>query len=135
MKTENFRSLWVLGALLLLCLILYSFVYNVPIVEGLANDASLTDHIAKGLKNDLTTLEDSLLIKKYQTNYKNIINDLMKWCDLEILQTITTGKFNIDDGVNTANTELISSLNQYSQFKNTLQGVYDSVLSNVTPAN
>ena len=63
--------------------------------------------------------------------YKQIINDLMKWCDLQILQVLVANKINIEEGVHTTNTELITSLNQYSQFKNTLQGVYDGVLTNL----
>jgi hypothetical protein len=98
------------------------------IVEGLSNP-SHTEFISKGLKNDLASLQDSLHISKYQSNYQEIVKDMMEWCDLEILKTLVTNKINIQDGVNTENSQLISSLNQYAEFKNTLQGVYDSILS------
>jgi hypothetical protein len=125
----KWKPLTVLVALLVLIGTLY-FITRNPIVEGLANP-SHTEFVAKGIKNDITSLEDSFLLSKYQSNYREIVNDLMKWCDLQILQVLVANKINIKDGIDPANTELITSLNQYSQFKNTLQGVYDSVLTNV----
>ena len=125
----KWKPLTVLVALLVLIGTLY-FITRNPIVEGLANP-SHTEFVAKGIKNDITSLQDSFLLEKYQSNYREIVNDLMKWCDLQILQVLVANKINIQDGVDTANTELITSLNQYSQFKNTLQSVYDNVLTNV----
>jgi len=125
----KWKPITVVVALLVLIGTLY-FITRNPIVEGLANP-SHTEFVVKSIKNDITRLDDSFLFSKYQNNYKQIINDLMKWCDLQILQVLVANKINIQEGVDTANTELITSLNQYSQFKNTLQGVNDSVLTNL----
>ena len=113
----KYKPISVVVALLFLIGILY-FIKRSKVVEGLANP-SHTEFVSKGLKNDITSLEDSLHITKYQSNYQ------------EVLKVLTSNKINIEDGVNAANTDLITSLNQYSQFKNTLQGVYDNVLTNV----
>ena len=125
----KWKPLTVLVALLVLIGTLY-FITRNPIVEGLANP-SHSEFVVKSIKNDVTQLDDSFLFSKYENNYKELVNDLMKWCDLQILQVLLANKINIQDGVDTANTELITSLNQYSQFKNTLQSVYDNVLTNV----
>lgn len=113
---------------IVLLLVLLVNLKQSNIVEGLSNP-SHTEFISKGLKNDLASLQDSLHIAKYQSNYQEIVKDMMEWCDLEILKTLVTNKINIQDGVNTENSQLITSLNQYAEFKNTLQGVYDSILS------
>lgn len=125
----KWKPLTVLIALLVLIGSLY-FTTRTHIIEGLANP-SHTEFIVKSIKNDITKLDDSFLFSKYQNNYKQIVNDLMKWCDLQILQVLVANKINIEEGVDPANTELITSLNQYSQFKHTLQGVYDGVLTNL----
>ncbi len=125
----KWKPLTVLVAILVLIGTLY-FITRNPIVEGLANPAH-TEFVSKGLKNDITSLEDSLHIAKYQGNYQGIVKDMMQWCDLEILKVLVSNKIDIQNGVDNANTDLITSLNQYSQFKNTLQSVYDNVLTNV----
>ena len=126
----NIKPMYVVVALLSLVLVLYLYNRHSTIVEGLANP-SHTEFVSKGLKNDIVSLEDSLHISKYQKNYQEIVKDMMSWCDLEILKVLVSNKINIEDGVDTANTELITSLNQYAQFRDTLQSVYDNVLTNV----
>jgi hypothetical protein len=117
-------------ALVLLCGGLYMMKNKRSIIEGLANPAH-TEFVSKGLSNDITSLQDALHISKYQSNYQSIVKDMMQWCDLSILKVLVSNKIGIEDGVDTANTELITSLNQYAQFKNTLQGVNDTLLTNV----
>lgn len=99
-------------------------------IEGLSSNAGMSEMIAKGLDNDITQLEDSLQIEKYKANYKTILNDMMKWCDLAILNGLISGqsKLNITEGLNETNTQAVTSLNQYSQLKTTLQGVYNTLL-------
>ena len=126
----NLRPLYVVVALVLLCGGLYMMKNKRSIIEGLANPAH-TEFVSKGLSNDITSLQDALHISKYQSNYQSIVKDMMQWCDLSILKVLVSNKINIEDGVDTANTELITSLNQYAQFKNTLQGVNDSLLTNI----
>lgn len=96
-------------------------------VEGMSN-AGMSELIAKGFGNDITQLEDTLLIDKYKANYKTILQDMIKWCDLAILNGLISSKLNVQEGVNETNTQIITSLNQYSQMKITLQGVYDNLL-------
>lgn len=126
----NIKPMYVIVALLTLVLVLYLCNRYSIVIEGLSNP-SHTEFVSKGLKNDIVSLEDSLHLSKYQKNYQEIIKDMMSWCDLEILTVLVSNKINIEDGVNAANTELITSLNQYAQFRDTLQGVYDNVLTNV----
>ena len=126
----NLRPLYVVVALVLLCGGLYMMKNKRSIIEGLANPAH-TEFVSKGLSNDITSLQDALHISKYQSNYQSIVKDMMQWCDLYILKVLVSNKINIEDGVDTANTELITSLNQYAQFKNTLQGVNDTLLTNI----
>jgi hypothetical protein len=123
------NSFTVLAAILILWLLVNVYSRHNSLIEGMENP-SITDLVVKGISNDITILEDQLHLKKYHSNYQTILRDLMKWCDLEVLKMLTSpGKINIGDGVTNANTELITSLNQYSQFKNTLQGVYDNLLA------
>lgn len=126
----NLKPLSVVIVLAILCFFLYCFSRKQNIIEGLSNPAH-TEFVSKGLSNDITSLQDALHISKYQSNYQSILKDLMQWCDLEILSVLVSNKLNIQDGVSSTNTDLISSLNQFSQFRNTLQGVYDNVLTNV----
>ena len=129
----SLKPMTVVAASVILIITLH-FLTRFDTIEGLSNPAH-TEFVSKGLKTDITTLEDSLLISKYNTNYKEILNDMMDWCDLEILKVLVSNKINIVEGVSTANTELIASLNQYSNFKTTLQGVYDNVLLKVSSSN
>jgi hypothetical protein len=117
-------------AVLTLILVLFLFKHKSPLIEGLNNPAH-TEFVAKGLKNDIVSLQDSLHISKYQDNYHEIVKDMAEWCDLAILKTIVSNKINISDGVNTENTKLITSLNQYSQFRETLSNISDTVLTNI----
>ena len=95
--------------------------------EGMAT-ASSTEFVAKGISNDITKIQDLLLISKYKNNYKDIVDDLIKWCDLALLQAVSAGFINVDKGMDTTNTQLITGLNQYSQFKDTLQGLKTELL-------
>lgn len=124
------KPMIIVVALLVLILILYLYNRHSNIIEGLSNPSN-TEFISKGLKNDIVSIEDGLHISKYQSNYQAILKDMMKWCDLEILTVLVSNKLDIQNGVDEQNTELITSLNQYSQFRNTLQSVYDNVLTNV----
>lgn len=122
------RQLIYVALALAVCGVLY-FILRKKLVEGLSN-AGMTEIIAKGFGNDIEQLEDTLLIKKYGANYKTIIDDMSKWCDLAILNGLISSKLNVQDGVSETNTQIISSLNQYSQLKETLQGVKNKLLSN-----
>ena len=103
--------------------------------EGLENP-SMTNFVVKGINNDIESLKDSLHLVKYQDNYKQILNDIATWCDLEILKALVNSKLNIDDGLSTKNTEVITSMNQWAQFRNNLQSVENNILSNLpSPTN
>jgi hypothetical protein len=127
MKYTN-RTFIYLGIVVALCVGLY-FILRKKVVEGLSN-AGMSELIAKGFGNDITQLEDTLLINKYKANYKTILQDMIKWCDLAILNGLISSKLNVQEGVNETNTQIITALNQYSQMKTTLNGVYDNLLSN-----
>jgi hypothetical protein len=130
----NFKPMYVVVALLAVILAMLLYNRQSSMIEGLTNPAH-TEFVAKGLKNDIVSLKDSLYISKYQDNYREIVKDLAEWCDLVVLKTLVSNKINIADGVNTENTKLISSLNQYAQFKETLSNASDTVLSNIQPSN
>jgi len=122
------------AAFLTLILVIFLFKFRISTREGLTNPAH-TEFVAKGLKNDIVSLQDALHISKYQDNYHEIVKDLADWCDLSMLKVIVSNKINIGDGINSENTKLISSLNQYSQFRETLSGIADTVLSNIPQNN
>lgn len=126
----NIKPISVLLALFILCFTLYCYNSSHSIIEPLSNPAH-SEFVSKGITNDITSLEDALHISKYQNNYQSILKDLMRWCDLEILSVMVSNKLNIQDGVDKVNTEVITSLNQFSQFRNTLQSVYDNILTNI----
>lgn len=128
--TKQFRDV-VVG--LIIAAMLIGFVYyakSKTLREGLTSNAANSEFISKGIKNDIESLKDSLHIAKYKGNYQEILKDLATWCDLEILNTIAKNKLDMSNGFNTQNTEILTSLNQWSEFKNTLQSVHDNVLSN-----
>lgn len=112
-----------------LCLIvlLVIVLFRTKMREGMAT-ASSTEFVSKGISNDITTLQDQLLISKYKSNYKDIVDDMIKWCDLALLKAVSSNYINVDKGLETANTELITAMNQYSHFKNTLQGLKTELL-------
>ena len=126
----NLKPMSLLLAMFIMIIALYLYSMHFSLVEGLANPEH-TEFVSKGIKNDIVSLEDSLHISKYQDNYRDIVNDMMQWCDLEILKTLMSNKINISDGINSDNVKLVESLNQFSQFRNTLQSVHDNVLTNV----
>lgn len=116
-----------LGTTIMVCGLLYLLLKG-RIIEGLSN-AGMTEIIAKGLSNDIKKLEDTLLINKYSDNYRAIVNDMSKWADLAILNGLISSKLNVQDGVSESNTQIITSLNQYAQLKESLQGVKNNLLS------
>jgi len=133
LRKLNMKPMSVVVALLILILVLHLYNRWCNIVEGLANPAD-TEFIAKGIKNDIVSLQDALHIDKYQGNYQEIVKDMIQWCDLSLLKSVVSNKVNIEKGVSADNTELIRSLNQYSLFKETLQNVYNNILTTV-PSN
>ena len=124
------QTILYLGITVAICVVLY-LVLRRRNVEGMSSNASLTEFIAKGLGSDNTKFEDALLINKYKANYKTIIQELIKWCDLAVLNgLIASGKLNVKEGVSDTNTQIITGLNQYAELKKTLQDMYDNLLSN-----
>jgi hypothetical protein len=73
-----------------LCLIvlLVIVLFRSKMREGMAT-ASSTELVSKGISNDITKLQDLLLISKYKNNYKDIVDDMIKWCDLALLQSVS----------------------------------------------
>lgn len=127
MKLTNYHLGVIVVGLILVAGIGRFLMKKTGLIEGMTNPSE-TEFIAKGIGNDLEGLKDSLLINKYNSNYKTIVEDLMKWCDLAILNGLINSKLNIQDGISQSNTEIVSSFNQYADFKNTLQQVYDNLL-------
>tara|TARA_B110000858_G_scaffold192819_1_gene244178 strand:- start:2385 stop:2768 length:384 start_codon:yes stop_codon:yes gene_type:complete len=126
MKITN-QTIIYLATTVALCGVLYLLLRNTT-VEGLSN-AGMSKIIAKGFGNDIKQLEDTLLINKYSANYKTILDDMIMWSDLAILNGLISSKLNVQDGVSETNTQIITSLNQYAQLKETLQGVKQNLLS------
>ena len=132
--TKNMKSILVGLAIVAVMIVVVGFVKSKSgIREGLANPAH-TEFISKGISNDVQSSHDALHLVKYQKEYKQILDDMAKWCDLQILNTIVTNKISMDDGVNTKNTEVITGLNQWAQFRDNLQSVSNNVLSNLPSA-
>jgi hypothetical protein len=112
-----------------LCLIvlLVFVLFRTKMREGMAT-ASSTELVSKGISNDITKIQDLLLISKYKNNYNDIVDDMIKWCDLALLQAVSGGFISVDKGMDPTNTKIITGLNEYSQFKNTLQGLKTELL-------
>lgn len=124
------QTILYLGISVAICVVLY-LVLRGRVVEGLSNTGAMSEIIAKGFDNDLKQLEDTLLIEKYGSNYRTILDDMSKWADLAILNGLMTGgKLNVQNGVDETNTQVVTSLNQYAELKKTLQGVKKDLLSN-----
>lgn len=128
--TKNTKR--ILTGLVLIGLLIFvvRFFSKSKMREGLANPSS-TSFVLKGISNDVESVKDSLLLQKYQNNYKQILKDVATWCDLEILKAIVNSKLNIDDGFSAKNTEVITSLNEWAKFRNSLQSVENNILSNL----
>lgn len=74
------------------------------IVEGLKNKDSKSSVIGnlsindvKSLKKDVENLQDTLLISKYKTDYEDLLLDLDKILDYNILYYLTILPMNIDN--------------------------------------
>ena len=98
--------------------------------EGLENPAH-SEFISQGVKRDVESLKDSLHLGKYQKNYTQILQDLAQWCDLVIMKSVVNNKINLDQGMSSSNTEIITSMNEWAKFRNTLQGLHNNLLSGV----
>jgi len=139
--SHEYKQLLFLLSVVFLCSGMY--LISLKTVEGLATPATAPDAVVskpdpallafvdKMMGSDLETIKDSLYLSKYKNNYQDFLKDLMEWCDLQTLVTLTSNNsgFNISKGINSTNTEFVSSLNQYAEFRNTIQGIYDRVIA------
>ena len=71
-------------------------------------------------KNNVDTL-DNLNIEKYRDNYNNMHDELILWCDNQILNAISSNKINTNKGLDKSNLDTISNLNNLKKFKDTLE--------------
>jgi hypothetical protein len=132
--TKNMKSILAGLAILAFMIVVVGFVKSKSgHREGLANPAH-TEFVSKGISNDVQSAHDALHLVKYQKEYKEILDDMAKWCDLLILKTVVTNKISMDEDINTKNTEVITALNQWAQFRDNLQSVSNNVLSNLPSA-
>lgn len=106
----------VLGIVLLIC-IFNKFKKNV-IKEGLdnMNSTSVMDK-PKAIENNTQDLEDRLLISKYKTSYEDIIIELEKNIELNILKSIfDNSEYLSKDPTSKSNINLIDNINKLNLF-------------------
>ncbi len=117
-----------IGLIILGFLIFY--LSNNSIVEGLKNNNINPQGKATFVNDNSINLENELLIKKYRTNYEDILVDLHKQVGLKILDEIMT---NIDtistNPTSTSSLKYISQINELEKFKSTINETMD-VLDN-----
>ena len=123
----KYKPLCIIVALFLLIIVLY-LCSDKSVHEGLANNNINPSQVAKSIKNDIVVFENALNIKHNSQEYDEILTDVTKWCNLAVLDTIVTNKLKFKNGVDTTNTELITSLNQYMTLQQSLFNIQNNIL-------
>lgn len=96
------------------------------IMEGLANNGEngvggSAATYATSIAQQATVLQDSLLIKKYKTDYENVIINLEEYLGLAMLQTAL--QFSPSGGMSQENLTILTNLNTLSAAKQSLNAV------------
>ena len=96
------------------------------IFEGLTNNGETgiggsAATYATAISQQMTSLQDSLLIKKYKTDYENVILNLDEYIGLAMLQT--TLLINSKDITTPENIALLTNLNTLNAAKQSLNNV------------
>lgn len=96
------------------------------IFEGMANNGETgiggsAATYATAISQQMTALQDSLLIKKYKTDYENVILNLDEYIGLAMLQTALS--INSKDVTTPENIALLTNLNTLNAAKQSLNNV------------
>lgn len=91
-------------------------------INGVAGSASV---YGNSIIETSTLLQDSLLIKKYKTDYENVILNLDEYIDLLMLQSALN--FSVKDGTSPENIALLSNLNTLQSAKTSLNSVMNYI--------
>jgi len=96
------------------------------IMEGLANNGSngiggSAGTYATSIDQQATVLQDSLLIKKYKTDYENVIINMEEYLGLVMLETAL--QFSPTNGLSPENLTILTNLNTLTAAKQSLNAV------------
>jgi hypothetical protein len=104
--------------LFLIYVIIRTFSFQVPTIEGMTTDK---DKVPEAIKSNTNNMEDGLLIDKYTKAYEDTIIDLDANVDMYILeQVLQSGEQLSKDPGSDENQKIISKLNNLKSFKETL---------------
>ena len=96
------------------------------IMEGLTNNVEngvggSAATYATSIAQQATVLQDSLLIKKYKTDYENVVINLEEYLGLAMLQSAL--QFSPTGGMSPENLTILTNLNTLNNAKQTLNAV------------
>uniref|UniRef100_A0A6C0BBQ1 Uncharacterized protein n=1 Tax=viral metagenome TaxID=1070528 RepID=A0A6C0BBQ1_9ZZZZ len=96
------------------------------IMEGLTNNGSngiggSAGTYATTVEQQATVLQDSLLIKKYKTDYENVIINMEEYLGLAMLETAL--QFSPTAGITPENLTILTNLNTMNAAKQSLNSV------------
>jgi hypothetical protein len=127
----NKEFLVFVGAVAIIVVVLYIFrnwlKLHANIVEGLTNPESSSSGVAAGstnyessIKNQVTQLQDSILVSKYRKEYETIILSMDDYVNNLMLQTVLSMN---PSGSGSDNLEYFKTLNVLNESKTALNNV------------
>jgi hypothetical protein len=129
----NADFLKILGIIVLIIFLVYlaskSLKLHLKLVEGLTNpdtttivtgEAGSAANYASTLKNQVTQIQDTLLISKYRKDYETIILNMDDYINAMMLKTVLN--LNISDNVE-VNSTTFKALNDLNGLKSALNNV------------
>ena len=114
------KNILLIGILIFVCIVIYLSFSN---IEGFTpkNPNLKRNDIPTLIDDNITKLNDSLLISKYRLTYENSIEKLHEQIGLEILnQTLNNIEELTKNPSSTNSLKLISQINELEKFKSTL---------------
>ena len=128
-------------SLFVIYIVLRTLNFQAKIIEGMATGSSTTatsndkDKIADSIANNTTTVEDGLLISKYQKSYEDIIINMENNINFYMLGSIINNSETISKNpMDPVSIALINSINSLKTFKDTLNDSM-SFLDNTTTSD
>ena len=117
---ENYIKPNAFSVMLLIFMLLFtSYCWN-NIKEPFTSSSSKL--FPKQINKHNVDILDNLNVEKYKDNYDSMHDNLITWCDNQILNEISSNKINTNKGLDKSNLDTISNLNNLKLFKDTLEG-------------
>lgn len=133
-EEELYRLVGFITIIILFVLFICKFFNSNKIVEGLTNqknplkiDKDLFTNLDKHLKETNDRLADSLLIKKYKTQYEDIIIELDNNTDLNIVKLTSMYGNALVSGNDKDAAIFLQQINELQNFKNSLKNTMKQI--------